>query len=346
LGNLNTATGNGAVAIGESSSALTAGAVAIGETASASGANNVAIGNGATAANGGSTAVGAGAVANAGTGSAFGTAASATGTSSLSAGAQSTATALDATALGFSADATAANCVALGANTTCNVADTVNVGGRVVTGAANGLVAPGSTDLVTGDQVAGIFGSQIYLDVNSTSAAADAIGTNAIAIGGASVAGGTSSIAIGEGASAPNNNSVAIGAGTTTTADNQVNVGGRTIGGVAAGVAATDAVNVGQLNNAVSLIGDQIVDLGDRIDRVDKKASGGTAVAIALGGNAFLPNKQFNLTGNVGVYRSEVAAALQVGAMIGQNAAINAGVATGFNHNGKIGARAGFTIGW
>jgi autotransporter adhesin len=319
IGDPNTATGTGAVAIGADNTATGNGAVALGDTNTATGDGSVAIGQGSTAGTAGSIALG--------------DTASATGTTS--------------TVLGSGAsDAGFNNCVALGAGSTCSADNTVDVGGRVVTGAANGLVAPGSTDLVTGDQVAGIFGSQIYLDVNSTSAAADAIGTNAIAIGGASVAGGTSSIAIGEGASAPNNNSVAIGAGTTTTADNQVNVGGRTIGGVAAGVAATDAVNVGQLNNAVSLIGDQIVDLGDRIDRVDKKASGGTAVAIALGGNAFLPNKQFNLTGNVGVYRSEVAAALQVGAMIGQNAAINAGVATGFNHNGKIGARAGFTIGW
>ena len=32
--------------------------------------------------------------------------------------------------------------------------------------------------------------------------------------------------------------------------------------------------------------------------------------------------------------------------MISPNAAVNAGIATGFNKDGKIGARAGFTIGW
>jgi hypothetical protein len=32
--------------------------------------------------------------------------------------------------------------------------------------------------------------------------------------------------------------------------------------------------------------------------------------------------------------------------MIGSNAAFNAGVGTGFNNRGKLGARAGFSFGW
>jgi hypothetical protein len=32
--------------------------------------------------------------------------------------------------------------------------------------------------------------------------------------------------------------------------------------------------------------------------------------------------------------------------MIGSSAAFNAGIASGFNHNGKIGARAGFSVGF
>jgi hypothetical protein len=60
----------------------------------------------------------------------------------------------------------------------------------------------------------------------------------------------------------------------------------------------------------------------------------------------FLPGKTFNLTGNVGAYRGAVAAALQFGAMVSENAAVNAGIAKGFNKNGKTGLRAGFTFGW
>ena len=60
----------------------------------------------------------------------------------------------------------------------------------------------------------------------------------------------------------------------------------------------------------------------------------------------FLPGKTFNLTGNVGSYRGAHAAALQFGALVSDNVAINAGVAHGFNRGGKTALRAGFTIGW
>ena len=118
----------------------------------------------------------------------------------------------------------------------------------------------------------------------------------------------------------------------------------------------TDAVNGSQLfatNQAVAGLDSRVdtlellaLDFDDRLDRVDERASAGTAVAIAMGGNTLIPGKQFSLTGNVGTYRGAHAAALQIGAMIGENAAFNAGVATGFNKGGKFGARAGFTFGW
>ena len=38
--------------------------------------------------------------------------------------------------------------------------------------------------------------------------------------------------------------------------------------------------------------------------------------------------------------------ALNLGALVSPNAAVNAGVGFGFNHGGKVGARAGFTFGW
>ncbi|MFL6765916.1 MAG: hypothetical protein ACJ8FO_12050 [Sphingomicrobium sp.] len=99
-------------------------------------------------------------------------------------------------------------------------------------------------------------------------------------------------------------------------------------------------------NNRLTALEAASLSIGEQLNRVDDRAAGGTAVAIALGGNAFLPDHKFNLTGNVGVYRSKVAAALQVGAMVGHDAAINAGLATGFSRDGKVGARVGFTIGW
>ena len=105
---------------------------------------------------------------------------------------------------------------------------------------------------------------------------------------------------------------------------------------------ATDAAFESRLDalDAVAL------DLDERIDVIDDRASAGTAAAVALSGAMFLPGKSFNLTGNVGAYRGAVAGALQLGALVNDGFAVNAGVAHGFNKGGKTAVRAGFTIGW
>ena len=100
------------------------------------------------------------------------------------------------------------------------------------------------------------------------------------------------------------------------------------------------------VGNRVGTLESDVDNLDNRIDRFGKRLSSGTATAIALSGGAFLPDKQFNVTANMGVYGGAVAGALQVGAMVSPNAAVNAGVAKGFNKNGKIGARAGVTLGF
>jgi autotransporter adhesin len=174
-------------------------------------------------------------------------------------------------------------------------------------------------------------------------------------------------VALGNQTTASHANSVAIGAGTSTTAANQVHVGGRIISGVTAGVAADDAVNVSQLTAATAGITTDItalqaadtafdtridalealaVGFDEDLDRIDDRASAGTAAAVALSGAMFLPGKSFNLTGNVGTYRGAHAAALQFGALVSDNVAVNAGIAHGFNKGGKTALRAGFTFGW
>lgn len=82
------------------------------------------------------------------------------------------------------------------------------------------------------------------------------------------------------------------------------------------------------------------------LKRLDRKLAGSTAVAVAMSGNAFLPDKQFNLTGNIATYDGAYAGALQIGAMVSRNAAFNAAVAKNFNKRGKTAARVGFTVGW
>jgi len=194
---------------------------------------------------------------------------------------------------------------------------------------------------------------------------ATASGTTAV--GGNANADGLNSTAIGYNAdTAGFENSVALGAYTVNTADNQVHVGGRTIVGVTAvtpvaggnaaattgqlfttnqAVAAINAVNATQANQIAALQAQDVV-LEQRIDRTERRASGGTAVAIAMGGATFLPGSSFNLTCNVGTYRGRWAGALNIGAMISPNVALNAGVGSGFDSAGKVGARAGFTFGW
>ena len=105
---------------------------------------------------------------------------------------------------------------------------------------------------------------------------------------------------------------------------------------------ATDAA----LDSRVDALELIATDLDERIERVDDRASAGTAAAVALSGAMFLPGKSFNLTGNVGTYRGAHAAALQFGALVSGNVAVNAGIGHGFNKGGKTALRAGFTIGW
>jgi autotransporter adhesin len=99
-------------------------------------------------------------------------------------------------------------------------------------------------------------GSLKYFNVNSTLANSSASGSNSIAIGPQATSSGTNSVAMGNGASAMADNSVAIGAGSVADRANTVSVGSagneRQITNVAAGTQATDAVNLGQMDSAIS----------------------------------------------------------------------------------------------
>lgn len=111
-------------------------------------------------------------------------------------------------------------------------------------------------------------------------------------------------------------------------------------------VNSTQATQISALQAADLAFESAVDSLGNRIGKVDDRASAGTAAAVALSGAMFLPGKSFNLTGNVGTYRGAHAAALQFGALVSDNVALNAGIAHGFNKGGKTALRAGFTVGW
>ena len=150
-----------------------------------------------------------------------------------------------------------------------------------------------------------------------------------------------------------------------------INMNGSRVTNLGAGVAETDAVNKGQLDNESSARAAADVSLGNqltnetsarmaaesnlatrldaidgRLDRDDRRADAGTAVAVAMGGGAFLPDMHFNLTANVATYNGAHAGAVQFGALVSPHVAVNVGIATAFNRGGHTAARTGVTFGW
>ena len=157
-----------------------------------------------------------------------------------------------------------------------------------------------------------------------------ASGDNSTAVGNQSVASGDNSTAIGQGAVASHDNSVALGRGSattvgaqrgynaayvgTSTSTGEVNLGGRTISGVAPGIAGTDAVNVNQLdagvdyaiNQANAYTDDRFTRFDGDIWNLERGYRGGTASAMAMAGlpQAYLPGKSM-LSVAFGGYQGE-----------------------------------------
>ncbi|WP_280530546.1 YadA family autotransporter adhesin [Paraburkholderia sacchari] len=179
-------------------------------------------------------------------------------------------------------------------------------GGNVkLSGLSNGALSLDSTDAVTGQQLYATnqqvdslnqalqnisVGGSTATSINSTSGVAAASGSQSVAVGGGAAATGANSTAIGDKANASANNAVAIGANSIANRDNAVSVGAegseRQIVNVAAGTSGTDAVNLNQLNNAMTqqsnAFGQQIGNLQNSINTVSKNAYAGVAAAMAM----------------------------------------------------------------
>ena len=169
-----------------------------------------------------------------------------------------------------------------------------------------------------------------YFDANSTDPAAQAVGTNSVAIGPNSVANGENSIAVGNRARSNGLSSIAIGAGALTERPNSVALGAgseardgartgyeaygmsgrynsvgevsvgsfdskRQITNVAPGSQGTDAVNVDQLSSVANTLSGQInegnTQINNRITRVE-----GDVVSIINGTDGMF---QVNNTSNL-----------------------------------------------
>jgi autotransporter adhesin len=308
----------GGTAVGSHSLVAADNGTAIGESAEATAASATAVGQNATASGLGDTAIGVDATASGGQSTAFGLNAGASGNHSTALGAQATTTAADATAVGFGADATAVGAIAIGNQSTAAFANSVAIGANTSTTATNQVNVGGRT---VGGVAAG---------------AVSAVSTDAV--NGSQLFATNTNVA---------NNTTAIGAlQTSDTAQNTAITSIQTIN-------TTQATQITALQTATAGFDTRIdaleavaFEFDEDLDRLDDRASSGTATAIALSGMTFLPGKTFNLTANVGTYRGAHAGAMQIGAMISENVAVNAGIAHGFNKRGSTGARAGFTVGW
>lgn len=96
----------------------------------------------------------------------------------------------------------------------------------------------------------------------------------------------------------------------------------------------------------VTRLDGRIDDLTNRVDQFDSRMRSATAVAVAMSGGTFLPNKTMNLTFNMGHYDGKSALSAQINYLVSQNVALNAGVAKGLNKDGKVALRGGVTFGW
>ncbi|XHS33971.1 YadA-like family protein [Pseudoxanthomonas sp. UC29_72] len=241
------ATGSNALAAGVGTNASAAGATAVGSGSSASGTGATAIGRNASASAQGSVALGDGASdggrgAESYTGKYSGASNASVGTVSVGDAATGATRTISNVADGRLAT-DAVNLRQLdGAVQTANAYTDSQVQ------QVNQQVAQNNADIKNVQE-----GRDGFFQVNNTGAQAkpSVTGANASAGGAGAVASGANSLAVGTQAAATADNAVALGSGSVASRANTVSVGQagseRQITNVAAGVQATDAVNVSQL---------------------------------------------------------------------------------------------------
>jgi trimeric autotransporter adhesin len=194
--------------------------------------------------------------------------------------------------------------------------------------------------------------------------AATASGTHATAMGANSNASGTQSTAVGANSTASANNAVALGASSVADRDNTVSVGSagneRQITNVAAGTQGTDAVNVNQLNNAISASQSNTADqvqqgvqqansyTNQQIGVVRKQMNALGAAAMAA--SSLIPNARaegnFQMAVAAGTYGGESALALGANWYVSDRLLLNAHVSRSTGSGGSTGASVGATFGF
>ncbi len=327
------ATGTNSMAGGVNASSAGAGAVAMGYNSNAAANNSVAMGAGSQSSVEGGVALGAGSVANTAAGVAGYVPAGAT--PGQTAAILATTSTSGAVSVGDASTGLYRQITGVAAGTADS--DAVNV---AQLRALRNSIDPQLTHYYSvndGGQQSGNYNNDGATGVNSMAGGVNstATGTNSTALGANSHATATNSTALGAGSTASHANSVAIGNGSATTVGAQtnynaayvgssnstgeVNMGGRTITGVAPGIAQTDAVNVSQLRAGVNYAIDQskaytdarITNIEGDVWSMKRDFRGATSSAMAMAGlpQAYLPGKSMLAVG-MGGYQGEYGVAV------------------------------------
>ncbi|MCA7994995.1 YadA-like family protein [Burkholderia cepacia] len=274
-------------------------------TAARAGSSATAIGANANAAGTSAVALGGNTVASSQNATAIGTLASATGSESTAIGASARAFGNGSTALGQAAyvDATSTGSLALGqgaavTRTNANSSNMIAIGANARAGDSGAGVSTGAIAIGSGANAGGNGSIMIGTNARHSGSNATVVGANSSAMGGGagtvlgsnSSASGSASVVVGSGATASGANAVALGTGSIANANNTVSVGSATtqrrITNLASGTANTDAVNLGQMNTALST----------KVDNTYFKVNSTGAAAGAAGANATAigPNAKAN----------------------------------------------------
>jgi len=374
------ASGDYATVLGYGSNAAGATALALGAAAKASQTGSVAIGgdagvldadsDGAQATGAYALALGADAKSSGTLSFAIGPTSSASATQAMALGTGAKATANFSYAIGLSAQANAVNSLALGAFALANAthdrstaigyqasttrADQVMIGtvNRTYTlpglpTAASNAAQSGSKFYVTVDAQGNLGYITTPISGASSSITAEPLRTASLSVSAEaapiSAVLGTQAATVEQPAEAAP--SIASNTGQTTAGDTISAIPSRAVLAALTPSAVADA-DFSALSGRVGAIEGRVAAIEGQLSRFDKRIASSTAVAVAMGGAAFLPDMKFNLTANVGTYDGAHAGALQLGALVSPHVALNAGVATGFNKQGSTAGRVGVTFGW
>jgi trimeric autotransporter adhesin len=243
----------------------------------------------------------------------------------------------DSLALGKDSKADGENAISFGTGSTVTGESSVAVGtGHTVHGNNSG--AFGDPDNIHGDNSYSFGNHNVIGDCEVGDGA---IGNNTFVVGNHNTVTGDNTFVVGNNVTTSANNSVVLGNNSTATEDNVVSVGSkgseRKITNVAKGVKDTDAVNVGQLKDAMQ---GNMSDLEQKINKV----GAGAAALAALHPEGFDPNDKMSFAIGYGHYKNANAGAFGAFYKPNQDTTVSAGSTFG-NGNPMVNMGVSFKIG-